>query len=287
MDYFIVDVFCLDKYSGNQLAVVIPDKEITSKLMQETASEFHFSETTFINKKSDDGYDVRIFTPGREVPFAGHPALGSAYIIGKEILKEFPERIVLNLKAGKIPVTMDDGILRMRQNAPEFGRIFNGEEVSKIISLDPDKIDMNYPVQEVSTGMPFIIIPLKKLSGIKKAVTNIPAYNEFFRTCGTDPRPLFLFCPETYEKSNLINCRMFADIFGIPEDPATGSANGCLAGYLVKYDYFRKGDLDIKVEQGYEIGRKSLLHLKAKKRNGEIEVNVGGRVIEIAKGTLF
>ncbi len=292
MDYFIVDVFCRNKYSGNQLAVVILEEEISSGMMQDIASEFHFSETSFIlkYKNSDEDFNVRIFTPKEEVPFAGHPTLGTAYIIGKEILHGFTGQINLNLKIGVIPVSFqgskDKEILWMRQKNPEFGKTFDPHAISEIINIDPDEIDGRYPIQEVSTGMLFIIIPLKKLSSVKKSSTNIGAYKKYFST--GSPMPLFLFCPETYEADNQINCRMFADIsYGIPEDPATGSANGCLAGYLVKYDYFKTGGIDIKVEQGYEIGRKSLLYLKAEKVEEKITVNIGGQVMKIAEGRLF
>jgi trans-2,3-dihydro-3-hydroxyanthranilate isomerase len=293
MEYFIVDVFCHEKYSGNQLAVVLLDKEIPDTRMQDIASEFHFSETTFILKYTDNsaGYNVRIFTPAGEVPFAGHPTLGTAYIIGTEMPGKFQGKIDLNLKAGKIPVTFmgnpDNGILWMRQREPEFGQVYEAGEVAKIINLGTEEIDMNYPVQEVSTGLPFMIIPLKTLNSVKKASINMACYREFFRDAdGRPARPVFIFCPVTYDKGNQINCRMFADIYGVPEDPATGSANGCLAGYLVKHGYFKTGGIDIKVEQGYEICRKSLLYLKAGVEDGKITVNVGGKVVKTAQGRL-
>ena len=122
------------------------------------------------------------------------------------------------------------------------------------------------------------------MEGIKKASTNLPFYKSFFK--GNSPKPLLVFCTETYNKENDINCRVFADLFGIPEDPATGSGNGCLAAYLVEHKYFSSSSIDIKVEQGYEIGRKSLLYLRAEKNKGEIDVNVGGNVIKIAEGVL-
>ncbi len=289
MDYYIVDVFCVEKYSGNQLAVVMLDEEIPEALMQKIALEFHFSETTFIlkYKNNEEDWNVRIFTPHNEVPFAGHPTLGTAFIIMKELAVN-KKGITLNLKAGKIPVTSDEGgggILWMKQLNPEFSRIFDKNDIAGIINMSPGEIDDEYPIQEVSTGLSIIIIPIKKLSSVKKAVTDIHAFKSYFGELG---RPLFIFCPETYDKNNQINCRMFADYFGIPEDPATGSANGCLAGYLVKYGYFNKSEIDIRVEQGYEIGRPSLLRLKAKKESDEtIDVKVGGRVALIAKGTLL
>jgi trans-2,3-dihydro-3-hydroxyanthranilate isomerase len=291
MKYFIVDVFGKEKYSGNQLAVVLPDHEIQQETMQRIAAEFNFSETTFINtgEKLSNGYNVRIFCPRNEVPFAGHPTLGTAFIIRDEIIKNSIEKIVLNFKIGPITVTFDSNddseTLWMRQIQPEFGKIYDAKEISRVINVSPDDIDDAYPVQEVSTGLPFVLVPLKNLLAVKSSSINIESYNRVFIK-GRE-KPIFIFCPETYEPENQINCRMFAHIFGISEDPATGSANGCLAGYLVHYHYFKKGTIDVRVEQGYEINRKSLLYLKAEKEIDRINIRVGGKVIKIAQGTLL
>jgi trans-2,3-dihydro-3-hydroxyanthranilate isomerase len=129
-----------------------------------------------------------------------------------------------------------------------------------------------------------MIFPIKSLEAIKKARENQELSREFFDR--KEETPIFLFTPETYGKSNQFNCRMFADAFGIPEDPATGSANGCLAGYLLKHKFLRGNKIEVRVEQGYEIGRKSLLHLNASIQSDLIEVNVGGQVFEIAEGWL-
>jgi len=286
--FFIVDVFGKEKYSGNQLAVVTLEKNISRDEMQRIANEFHFSETTFIllPESADRHFRVRIFTPQNEVPFAGHPTLGTAYIIRNEIVKNNEHKIILNLDVGNIPVSFQgDGVLWMKQIEPLFGEVHKPEDIAPIINIRTEEINDNFPIQNVSTGIDFIIIPLKKLRSIKAASTNLNTYNEYFK--GREPKPLFLFCPETYEKTNQLNCRMFADIFGIPEDPATGSANGCLAAYLVKHRYFNSDAVNIKVEQGFEIGRKSILCLQSSMKNGKIDINVGGKVIKIAEGKLI
>jgi trans-2,3-dihydro-3-hydroxyanthranilate isomerase len=290
MRYFIVDVFGQKKYSGNQLAVVVLNEEIPDSRMQKIANEFHFSETTFVlpEKKKENIYNVRIFTPKKEVPFAGHPTLGTAYIIRNELTNNKTDKIILNLKAGEIPVTFKKEnhreILWMKQIEPTFGRIYDSKYISKMINLSNDDIDIKFPIQEVSTGLTFLIIPITTLQDVKKASTNLHFYKSFFQSI--PPKPLLLFCPETYDSKNDINCRMFADLFGIPEDPATGSGNGCLAAYLVEYKYFGSESINIKVEQGYEIGRKSLLYLRAEKSKDKIDVKVGGHVIKVAKGVL-
>ena len=288
----MVDVFTEGKYAGNQLAVFRGAKALSDTEMQRIAKEMNFSETTFIlsDKKHGNGYDVRIFTPETELPFAGHPTLGTAYVIQQEIVKEPVNKIVLNLKVGPIPVTFSyveghPDVLWMKQLSPIFGQTFTVESISQVLGLDVREIDDRFPVQDVSTGVPCIIVPLKTLHALKQARISRERYFEFIK--GIQAKTILIFCPETYSEENQLNVRFFADFYGVPEDPATGSANGCLAGYLVKHRYFGKSQIDIRVEQGYEIGRPSLLRLKANEREEGIDVHVGGNVAKVAKGELI
>jgi len=289
LTFYIVDVFAEKKYAGNQLAVVRGAKALSGAEMQRIAKEMNYSETTFVlsDRKQDGEYDVRIFTPEKEVPFAGHPTLGTAYVIQREIVKTPIETIVLNLKCGQIPVTMkykrkQVDVLWMKQMAPTFIQTFDSERICEVLSLNKASIDERFPIQEVSTGLPSIIVPLKTLDALKQARIARDKYFELVEN--TQAKTILIFCPETYNKENHLNVRVFADYYGVPEDPATGSANGCLAGYLVKHRYFGKDRINIRVEQGYEMGRPSLLLLKAERRDGKIRVYVGGRVVMVAKG---
>jgi trans-2,3-dihydro-3-hydroxyanthranilate isomerase len=289
--FYIVDVFAEQKYSGNQLAVFRFTQQLTSKEMQQIAREINFSETTFIlsDTKRDNAYDVRIFTPHNEVPFAGHPTLGTAFIIHEEIEKKQGNEVVLNLKAGRVPVFFassdeQSDVLWMKQLEPVFGDTYDAETVSKILDIDVNEIDSRFPIQEVSTGLPAVIVPLKTLESVKRVKIVNNRYLEF--TEDIEAKTILVFCPETYDKKNDLNVRFFAGRYGIPEDPATGSANGCLAGYLVKHTYFGEAKIDLKVEQGYEVGRPSLLLLNAEQKKDGIEVNVGGKVKLVAKGKL-
>ena len=293
LTFYLVDVFAEEKYAGNQLAVVRDTKQLSTIEMQKIAKEMHFSETSFIpsDKKRQGGYDVRIFTPETELPFAGHPTLGTAYIILREIIKKQVNKVILNLKVGQIPVTPtynaegQPSILWMKQKQPTFGKTFNAETIAYVLNITTADIETAYPIQEVSTGVPAIIVPLKTLSAVKRAKINIDKYNQLIKNIQS--KGLLIFSPETYKRQNHLNVRFFADYYGVPEDPATGSANGCLAAYLIKHNYFQQKQINIRVEQGYEIGRPSLLLLKAKQnRQGKIEVNVGGKAIMIAKGEL-
>ncbi len=283
--FYIVDVFAEKKYAGNQLAVFRKAKELNSEEMQQIARETNFSETTFIlqDELHDGGYDVRIFTPGEEVPFAGHPTLGTAHIIRNEILKGKAEAIILNLKVGKIPVTFaPDGYCWMKQIEPEFGKRHPAESLAAILNLSIDDIDGRFPVQEVSTGLPFFIVPLRTLDALKSAKVNRDKYFAFIKESWA--KGILVFCPQAHEARNDISVRVFVDCFGIPEDPATGSGNGCLAGYLVKHRYFGKDSVDLRNEQGYEIGRPSLLLLKAEQQGQKIHISVGGKSVTVAKG---
>ena len=285
---FLVDVFAEAKLEGNQLAVVVDKEGWPSEQMQRFAKEMNFSETTFITG-SDLGkrvFKVRIFTPVGELPFAGHPTLGTAYVAAKELLKKEVPDLTLDMKAGMIPVTFQkaaDGqpLLWMKQLNPEFGAFHKAEEIAPMFHLSPSDIDTRFPIQEVSTGVWFYMIPLKTREALKRIKLDV----ESFKAYSTDKKakwPL-LFCAEPEAKENHLKARMVTDW---TEDPATGSANGCLAGYLVKHRYFGKPKIDIRVEQGAEIGRPSILYLRAEEVKGGIDVRVGGKVAMVARGEL-
>lgn len=285
---YTVDVFAEDKYAGNQLAVIGNANNLSSQEMQKIAKEMNYSETTFIlsGDKRNGGYDVRIFTPEEELPFAGHPTIGTALIIKNEIIKKDVDKVLLNLGVGQIPVTFDpSGLLWMKQVEPKFGKIINPKIMAELLGISVNDIDSKYPVQIVSTGIPFFIVPLKTLAAVKKIKTDPGLYGELLKE--VDFIGILVFSPETYNNDNDLNVRVTTVFSSIPEDPATGSANGCLAGYLVKYKYFGGDKIDVKVEQGYEIGRKSLLYLKSEYTGEKIDVNVGGKVIMVARGELL
>ena len=287
--FSIVDVFAEDKYAGNQLAVVRRAEGLTGAAMQKIAREINFSETTFVqgDRKRRGGYDVRIFTPAAELPFAGHPTLGTAFVIQQDLIKEPVRKVVLNLKIGPIPVTFGyrgrkPDVLWMKQIQPRFGITLEARRVAPVLGLKPDDLDPRFPVQEVSTGISFVIVPVKTLEAVKKSGFRA----DKLAGLTAEGKAFLLFAPQTYSPRNDLNVRVFAHCYGVGEDPATGSANGCLAGYLVRHRYFGRPRIDIRVEQGYEVGRPSLLLLRAHDKAGKIDVFVGGRVILVARGKL-
>ncbi|MBY8990146.1 MAG: PhzF family phenazine biosynthesis protein [Candidatus Lokiarchaeota archaeon] len=284
--FYIVDVFAERKLEGNQLAVFICENEIKDSDMQRIAKEMNYSETSFIT--SIESNTVRIFTPDIELPFAGHPTLGTAYVMQKEIIKSNIKTLLLDLKIGQIPVLFkyksgEVEEIWMEQNVPAFGQFFAPALIADSVFLDEEDMDIRFPIQEVSTGLPFIIVPLKTMEALKRARVERDKLLDLIEN--TNAKSLLLFCPETRKKGNHISVRVFTEVPGF-EDPATGSGNGCLAAYLSHHQYYGKSSINIRVEQGYEIGRPSLLYLKAEEIDGNISVSVGGKAFIIANGEL-
>ncbi|MCU0847780.1 MAG: PhzF family phenazine biosynthesis protein [Spirochaetes bacterium] len=291
LGFLILDVFAEKKFAGNQLAVFLGGSGLKRGDMQAIAKEMNYSETTFIMsaRKSRGGYDVRIFTPETEVPFAGHPTLGTAFAIQQEIERKPVDEVWLNLGVGQIPVSFtyssgEPSVLWMTQKAPSFGPEIPAAEICRAAGINPGDIDQRYPVMEVSTGLPFIIVPLSNLGALKSAS---PESGLLKKTLGSSSTGgVLLFCPETRHPKNDLSVRVFADYYGVTEDPATGSGNGCLAAYLSRTGYMGGPDISARVEQGYEIGRPSLLRLKTETSGGGITVRVGGKVYLSARGRL-
>lgn len=299
--FYIVDVFAESVYQGNQLAVVRDASGLSRAEMQRIAREFNFSETAFILSESETegAWPVRIFTPQDEVPFAGHPTLGTAYVIKLFILtgRDYktsgtPERpLLIDLPAGKIPVTFasengeDVPVVWMEQNPPKFGPAYTPAEIAPILRIRKEDIAEILPLQEVSTGLPFLIVPLKTLKAVKDCSPDRAKLLDF----GLDKtaKDILVFSKEAELSENNLHVRVFVEYHGVPEDPATGSGNGCLAAYCARYGLFGREPFSIRAEQGFEIGRPSLLYLRGESDSDKIRVRVGGKVFPVASGELF
>jgi trans-2,3-dihydro-3-hydroxyanthranilate isomerase len=287
MRFHIVDVFAERKYAGNQLAVIESLGELGDEEMQQIAREMNYSETTFIEsfdeQEQDGDYPVRIFTPNEEIPFAGHPTLGTASVIRERT--DAGDEIDLNLAVGQIPVEVehDEGeTLWMTQQSPALGEKLDHGTLATVLSLEEDDLDTTRPVQVVSTGLPTIVVPLTDRASLEQAEINRQVYDAVVEE--QDAKNVLVFCPEPRDDANDLAVRVFAPFYGVPEDPATGSSNGCLAGYLAHHGYGDGEDIDLRVEQGYEMDRPSLLHLRA---DSEGTVEVGGKVVSVAQGELL
>ena len=282
MKFYIADCFAEEKYQGNELLVVIADRSVSDREQQQIAREINFSETAFIlsGKQDNGGYDVRIWTPSvGEVPFAGHPTLGTAYVIHRFLERGQSDIVKLNLKVGQIPVAITENGLTMSQKAPAFGETIPKEEIAQVFGISPDKISDDYPVQWVSTGLAAVIIPLKDRETLSRVRTNREAFEQYILRHPASYCS-HLFFTDMGNKTFAARCLMEDYL----EDPATGSANGDLAGYLLQHDYFNRSDIDYTVIQGEDMGRKSVLRIHAGKKADAWTIEVGGQCHIVACG---
>lgn len=301
LPFYIVDVFAEKQYEGNQLAVFQHADQLTTEEMLTLAKETNFQETTFITSDiaNENGYPVRIFTPEYEMPFAGHPTLGTASVIREEIVQQAITELKLDLKVGSIPVEfVSDGkgenVVWFTAKSPSFRGNYDKKEIADILGIAVDEIDENYPIEEVSTGIFFMMIPLKTLDSIKNLRIDTQVYTNFLlkhqlhksNSASGLHTMFFIFCPEPYSPENQLNARMMLienDV--LREDAATGSANSCLLAYLLKNNYLQSKKVTLRVEQGYEIARPSLIYLNGElKEDGTFFLQVGGKVQKVAKG---
>lgn len=285
--YVVVDVFTRRALEGNQLAVLTDARKLSSAEMQTIAREMNFSETTFVLPQTaavekKQGVKVRIFTPQEELPFAGHPTLGTAYVLHG---KNHAQEIVLDLRAGKIPVRFEnrDGAVfgEMRQNEPQFGEVHDRDTVAAAIGLKSEDLDADLPIETVSTGFPFCIVPVRRLDTLRRLQLQWTRAEAYLKQ--TDARFFYLVSRETEDAKATVHARM---IFYNGEDPATGSAAGCATAWMVAHSLLPSGKQGM-IEQGIEARRPSQLFVRAD-RNGSkaTNVRVGGYVVDIMRGEL-
>jgi trans-2,3-dihydro-3-hydroxyanthranilate isomerase len=293
-DYAVVDVFAEQPLQGNALAVFADARGLTTGEMQAIAREMNLSETTFILPREqaierERGVQVRIFTVREELPFAGHPTLGTAtWIYLNHSIFAGSQTITLDLAAGRVPVTFDaeqsgPGIFgRMRQADPTFGRVHDREAVAQALGLNVADLDPELPIETVSTGVPFCIVPLRSLEVAARLA--VPQHAAQRYLAGSDAK--FFFCMARANPASGAGWHNRMQFYN-GEDPATGSASGCAIAYLVRHGAER-GDTPVVFEQGVEMDRPSRIHVQASSTGTRIEnVFVGGRTIPIATGRLF
>ena len=292
-----VDVFTKDIFGGNPLAVYPNGEGLNREEMQGIAREMNLSETTFVFEPSSSEADfkVRIFTPQREIPFAGHPVIGTCFVLGDEGRigpKEGKRVTKLELGLGIFPVEVvflggQPILVKMEQRPPEFLGTYEGVELlARLLSLPVEKLDLlKGPVEVVSTGLPFLIAPITSQRALSQAKIN-PSILETVAQ-ELDTSLVALFTAEGME-GNRIRARVFAPFHGVPEDPATGSAAGCFGAYLVKHGLMGGEPItSIEIEQGMDIRRPSLIHVELAFQEGTIEkVWVAGSVVKVMEGTI-
>jgi trans-2,3-dihydro-3-hydroxyanthranilate isomerase len=285
-------------FGGNQLAVFPDASRIPPHLMQSIAREFNFSETTFVLPPDDPSHTkrVRIFTPGNELQFAGHPTVGTAHVlatIGAVTLTGDETRIVLEEGVGPVPV-----VIRAENGRPTFAQL----SVAKLPEVGPpppsttvladllslsvnDLLGDKMPAEAISCGTPFLFVPLRDRDAVARARPKLDLLEQALRDYITNM--VFVFAMEAERPGSQVRARMFAPVIGVPEDPATGSAAVGLGGYLASRDPRRDGLLSWRIEQGFEMGRPSILDVEVDKRGGEITgVRVGGQTVMVCEGKM-
>jgi trans-2,3-dihydro-3-hydroxyanthranilate isomerase len=295
--FHTLDVFTDTIFGGNPLAVLTDARGLSTEQMQRITKEFNLSETVFVFPPEVASHTrrLRIFTPGRELPFAGHPTVGTAYLLaatGLIPLTEGETNIVFEEGVGPVPVTIrvEKGVPVSAQltvaQPPEFrSDTPSVEEIAELLSLSIADISTGtLGAEAVSCGVPFLIAPLTSRDSVRRAKLSRPTWE---RTLASGwAKEIFLFDASAVTSGGAIRARMFAPSMGIGEDPATGAAAACLAAYLAKYASDGAA-LSWTVEQGYEMGRPSILSLSAEKKDGEIgAIRVAGKSVLVSEGKI-
>ena len=281
-----LDVFTSRPLEGNQLAVFTDARGLSDTEMQKLARETNLCETTFILPREEaveraEGHKVRIFTVNEELRFAGHPTLGTAWYLRQQ---SNADDVVLDLKVGKIPVRFEqrDGLVfgEMRQSEPEFGRTHPHDVVAGVLGIPVAELDESLPVQTVSTGMAFTMVPFRSLATLQKLSIGWSQIAPYLATIG-NPTFFYFVCRETVDPKATLHARM---IFYNGEDPATGSAAGCCTAWAVQYGVLAPETQGL-IEQGMETRRPSFIHIRAARSgDGITNVRVGGNVVHVING---
>jgi trans-2,3-dihydro-3-hydroxyanthranilate isomerase len=295
LQYYLVDVFTNRAFGGNQLAVFTDARDLSPDIMQALAKEFNLSETSFVLPAHDPTHDyhVRIFTPAVELPMAGHPTIGTAFVLAqKQFIQTVEPETILTFEegVGTIPVTLKVQAgqcqsIQMRQPLPTFGTTYSERiAIAEILSLDLADLDMTLPLEVVSCGVPFLFVPIKTLAAMQAIQFRHDVWERVLRDFETPH--LFAFTPEVETAGSTVHSRMFAPAMGIAEDPATGAASGPLGCYLVRHGRATSDrSIEIISEQGFEMGRPSFIQVTIEHEGKHITgVQVGGQCHFMGEG---
>jgi trans-2,3-dihydro-3-hydroxyanthranilate isomerase len=289
--YSICDVFTDTRFGGNQLAVLPEASGLSDRQMQQIAREFNFSETTFVfPPEAGHTRKVRIFTPATEMPFAGHPNVGTAFVLATA--GEFGPiddsiTVTFEEKAGLVPVSIHrrEGRVWCELSAPQrlsLGKIISAEMVAAAVSLTPDHVvTRTHQPQVASVGLPFLMAELADRAALERARVNMNGIDAIAAEGVMPDIHLYTRSQDDFD----IRARMFAPLDGVPEDPATGSANCALAGLLAQHEEAAGGSFQWRIAQGVEMGRPSVLEARAEKRDGAVVgVWIGGASVLVSEG---
>ena len=293
--YVTVDVFTDRAFGGNPLAVVLDADGLTTAQMQAIAREFNYTETTFVLPPADQANDaqIRIFTVNTEVPFAGHPNVGTAFALAT-LAAKIPERLKFEEQAGLVPVEILAGQGRVtgaELTAPQPLKrfsLFSPEQTAACLSLSASEVktDRHTP-QIISVGLPFLVVELSSRKALQRASPNPDAFSQTFPRDGSDAIYCYTRDVPADERPCDLQARMFhPGVSGLSEDPATGSATGATAALLAELDTRREGEMGLRIGQGVDMRRPSVLLTRVRKQNGGIiSVHVGGSCVRMMEGT--
>jgi len=293
--YHLLDVFTDRPFAGNPLAVFSDARGVSGELMQTIARELNLSECSFVLPPDDPAnhFRVRIFTPAVEMPMAGHPTIGTAYALAR--LGKIPATeglVVVRFEEGVGPIPVEISFKNgqpeqatMDQPVPTFGDILeNRADVAALLSVGVDDLDPRYPVQLVSSGVPFLMIPIRDRAAMARLRLKTDIWERDFKPIAPE---FFMFTTETERPDSTVHCRMFGPALGITEDPATGAAHGPLGAYLMKYGIISGERAVFVSEQGFEMGRPSLITVTVETTGGEVSrVRVGGASVIMGEGKI-
>ena len=297
--YLHYDVFTDHLFGGNQLAVFLDGRGLPVETMQAIAKEMNFSETTFLLPAGQPGTDVRmrIFTPGEEMPTAGHPTIGTTFALARTgVIESGRAGWVFECGIGPVPVELtwhgdDLAFAWMTQSLPAFGAtIPDPARTAAVLSLSPTAVaGTGHPVQVVSCGVPFLFVPLTTRSAVDNVVVNPALLDDLLRETDSGAHGIFVFSAEPGGSRATVYSRMFAPALGVAEDPATGIASGPLGCYLVQHQIVTPETAEAMISlQGAKMGRPSHVHISIGVANGEISsVRVGGEAVLAGEGTLY
>jgi trans-2,3-dihydro-3-hydroxyanthranilate isomerase len=285
--YRVVDVFTERPLEGNSLAVVPDASGLDAITMQRIAREFNLAETAFVlpSTREDCAARVRIFTPSKELRFAGHPTIGTGYVLlDEELVDAHSGVFALEEGVGPVPVRVESGprpMLWLTTPSIEVGRVYDARLCASILGLRREDLLDNTP-QWLSAGNPTVYVALRNMEAVDRAWLDL-AGMRLLRGGDAEPMCLFIFTPTP----GGVYARMFAPEYGIAEDPATGSSTGPLAAYMMRHELLpRSGDVDFVSEQGTNMGRRSLLHVRVRGEYGSEGIEVGGYVTPVASGLM-
>lgn len=281
LPFYIVDVFAEKKYAGNQLAVFIDAENLTAIEMQAIAREINFAESTFITKlnKETNTAEIRIFTPAHEMQFAGHPIVGTSWVLMNEIFENQPKEIKLTVPVGVIPIQEKNNLIWLQATQPQFFDTFSNEGILDFTNLELADFDTRFPIQEVTTGSAFVMIPISNKKALNSLEMDVEKMNFWLNeNCKTLHKGLYFFC---LEEESLHSRMLYLQDNQLKEDAATGSASTCLQAYLLKY---YKPKIKITNNQGEMVGRPSKIEFDGFLSSDKFDINIGGKTQFVAKG---